>query len=211
MMDLREFEKLPLMGILRGIEESDIEPLAEAVISAGLKTIEIAMNTANAPQLIEKLKKISGGRLCVGAGTVLTEDILTQALSAGAEFIVLPTLVPDVVARCVEEKIPVFPGGLTPREIYDAWQAGASMVKVFPAKFFGPSYFREIKAPFRDIKLLACGGVTAGNIKNYFSSGASAVAFGGGIFKRDLIKKRDFISIENSIRKLISAFRGNYY
>ena len=194
------------MGILRGIGEGDAEPLAGAAISGGIKAIEIAMNTPSAPSLMRKLKKFAGNRLFVGAGTVLTEKNLDDALSAGGEFIVLPTLVPEVVARCVREKIPVFPGGLTPREIYEAWSAGASMVKVFPAKVFGPAYFREIKAPFQDIKLLACGGVNASNVGEYFASGASAAAFGASIFRRELIEKRDFASIEKSIAEFVAAF-----
>lgn len=194
------------MGILRGIEKDSIEPLTEQIILSGLKTIEVAMNTKGAAGIISRINNLSKGRLTVGAGTVLTSADLHSALDAGATFIVLPVLINDVVEYCVKNDIPVFPGALTPQEIYDAWSAGASMVKVFPAKLFGPAYFREIKAPFDDIELLACGGVDKNSIKEFFACGASAVAFGTSIFRKDLIKGSRFEEIRKNIESLISAY-----
>ncbi|MFC1624338.1 bifunctional 4-hydroxy-2-oxoglutarate aldolase/2-dehydro-3-deoxy-phosphogluconate aldolase [Candidatus Omnitrophota bacterium] len=205
-MDIDRFKKRPIMGILRGVKRDSIEPLTETIVSSGLETIEITMNTSGAPQLIQKMVKVAQKRLTVGAGTVLTMDDLRLALDSGATFIVLPTLVRDVVRYCVKKKIPVFPGALTPQEIYNAWLAQATMVKVFPAKFFGPSYFKEIKGPFKDIELLACGGVTPDNIRTFFSSGASAVAFGGSVFKSEWLKAGQFSHIEQSIKALIRNF-----
>lgn len=206
-MNIKEFEKLPVMGILRGIEEKSVIPLAEAMISSGLKTVEITMNTHSAADLIKVMIKAARGRLTVGAGTVLTMNDLYAAQDAGAAFIVLPVFCNNIVEYCVRNKIPVFPGALTPKEIHDAWSAGVTMVKVFPAKFFGPAYFKEIKGPFDDIKLLACGGITKDNIGEFFSCGASAVAFGGSIFKKEWIKEKKFSYIEESIKAVISAFR----
>lgn len=205
-MDIKEFKRLPILGILRGVEPDIIEELIESVISSGLKTIEITMNTQGAVGLIQKTKRIAKNRLTVGAGTVLTMDDLHKALDAGATFIVLPTLVHEVVEYCVKNKITVFPGALTPQEIYNAWSHGATMVKVFPAKFFGPAYLKEIKGPFQDIELLACGGVNSENIKSFFLNGASAVAFGGSIFKGQWLKAREFSRIQESIKKLIAEF-----
>lgn len=193
---------------MRGVDSDVIDPLTEAVISAGLKTIEITMNTPRAAELIQQMVKAAGNRLAVGAGTVLTMDDLQAALEAGATFIVQPTLVNDVTAYCVEHSVPVFPGALTPQEIHNAWRAGATMVKVFPAKTFGPGYLKEIKGPFQDIELLACGGIKQDTIKDYFSSGASAVAFGGSIFTRERFETKDFASIKKDIEALISAYKS---
>lgn len=204
-MDINRFRKKPVMGILRGIEESAVEPLVEAVVSAGLETIEITMNTIKAAKLIKRMIKKAGGRLIIGAGTVLNLDDLKSALDAGAEFIVSPVLIPEVAKYCVNKKVPVFPGALTPQEIYRAWCAGAAMVKVFPAKFFGPDYFKEIKAPFKKIELLACGGVNPQNIQSFFDCGASAIAFGSSIFKQEWLEKKDFGSISVSIKELLSG------
>lgn len=204
-MDIKEFKKLPVMGILRGIDSSMISPLCDAVIRSGLKTIEITMNTHGAPELIRQMAEASQERLTIGAGTVLTMDDLHMALDAGATFIVMPTLVRDVTEYCSKNNIPVFPGAFTPQEIYDAWRAGASMVKVFPVKFFGPSYLAEVKGPFQDIELLACGGVSTENIKAYFSGGASAVSFGGSILKKEWLEKGEFEKVQQAISELIQS------
>jgi 2-dehydro-3-deoxyphosphogluconate aldolase/(4S)-4-hydroxy-2-oxoglutarate aldolase len=108
----------------------------------------------------------------------------------------------------VKNKIPVFPGALTPQEIYHAWAAGATMVKVFPAKFFGQEYFKEIKGPFNEIELLACGGVTPQNLKSYFLNGASAVTFGASVFKREWLVEKNFEAIGRCIKKYLQEFQS---
>jgi 2-dehydro-3-deoxyphosphogluconate aldolase/(4S)-4-hydroxy-2-oxoglutarate aldolase len=166
------------------------------------------MNTSGASGLIQQMVSISRNHLAIGAGTVLSLEDLHAAMEAGATFIVQPTLVRDVTEYCAKNSIPVFPGALTPQEIYNAWCAGATMVKVFPAKFFGADYFKEIKGPFRDVELLACGGVTASNIRSFFSAGASAVAFGGSIFKKEWLAARDFSRIGQDIQAFIAAYNA---
>jgi len=207
-MDVASFKKQPILGILRGADGSIIEPLIETVISVGLQTLEITMNTAGAAELIRKAKQVSRGRLTLGAGTVLTLEDLKIAIKSGATFIVVPVLVDDVVKYCVKNKIPVFPGALSPQEIYRAWEAGATMVKVFPVKFFGPEYFREIKGPFNQIELLACSGVTADNLKDYFTSGASAVSFGSSVFRKEWLLNKDFKSIGQAVKRFIDSGEG---
>lgn len=203
MMDIAKFRKKPVLGILRGVESDIIEPLMECVISAGLGAIEMTMNTKGAAGLITKMARQAKGRITVGAGTVLDKDSMKSALDAGASFIVMPVLIKDIVRYCVKNKIPVFPGALTPQEIYNAWEEGATMVKVFPSNFFGPEYFKELRGPFDDIELLACGGVTPENMKDYFAAGASAVAFGGNVFKKEWLAKKDFVSMAESVKKYI--------
>lgn len=204
-MDIKEFKKLPVMGILRNISLSALETLIKTIIETGLKTIEITMNNDNALSLIEEVVKIAKGKLTIGAGTVLNRKELEQAIDYGASFVVTPVLVEEVNKYCVRNKIPVFPGALTPAEIYRAWEKGATMVKVFPAKVFGPSYFAEVKGPFNDIELMAVGGVGPENISQYFSNGASAVAFGASVFRKEWIDKKDFTSIGNCIKKYLDA------
>lgn len=207
-MDISDFRRLPLLGILRGIDEEIIEPLTETVISSGLRAIEITMNTPRASELITRMSTVADGRIAVGAGTVMTTGQLQEARKAGASFIVLPVLIPEVVRECVRDGIPVFPGALSPQEIHAAWQAGATMVKVFPASAVGPNYFREVRGPFDDIELLACGGVNAGNIASFFSAGTAAVAFGASIFREERFRARDFAAIGKDIKELIE--RGKH-
>jgi 2-dehydro-3-deoxyphosphogluconate aldolase/(4S)-4-hydroxy-2-oxoglutarate aldolase len=204
-MDIQRFRQLPVLGIIRSAGDLEMEPLVETIVSSGLETIEIAMNSLGAASLIRRAVKASAGRLMIGAGTVLSLDILKEALDAGATFMVMPTLVDDVVDYCEKNVIPVFPGAFTPQEVYNAWNAGATMVKVFPSAMLGPAYIKELKAPFDKIELLACGGVTPENIKSYFTSGASAVAFGASVFRKEWLDKRDFGSIQRSIKNLIDS------
>ncbi|MFH1507497.1 MAG: bifunctional 4-hydroxy-2-oxoglutarate aldolase/2-dehydro-3-deoxy-phosphogluconate aldolase [Candidatus Omnitrophota bacterium] len=205
-MDVNKFKQLPILGILRGIEPDILEPLISAIDSAGLKTIEITMNTLGSAELIRKAVGLSKGRFTIGAGTVLDMQSLKSALDAGATFMVMPVLILEVIEYCAKNRIPVFPGALTPQEIYTAWRAGATMVKVFPSSFFGPEYFKEIKGPFNDVELMACGGVTSQNLKTYFTNGASAVSFGASVFKKEWLSQKDFFSVTQSIKKYIQEY-----
>ncbi|MBN2121396.1 MAG: bifunctional 4-hydroxy-2-oxoglutarate aldolase/2-dehydro-3-deoxy-phosphogluconate aldolase [Candidatus Omnitrophica bacterium] len=207
-MDLERFRELPLMGILRGIEPDAIEPLVDTIISSGLSTVEIALNTEGACELISRVLEVASGNLMVGAGTVLNVEDLYRALDSGAGFIVSPVLVDEVVEECVKKKVPVFPGALTPHEIHRAWKKGATMVKLFPAKLFGPAYIKEMKGPFNNVEILACGGVTPNTIRQFLSSGASAVAFGSSVFRQELIRQGKFSHIKKDIKALIKAFQA---
>jgi 2-dehydro-3-deoxyphosphogluconate aldolase/(4S)-4-hydroxy-2-oxoglutarate aldolase len=207
-MDVHRFQKLPLLGIVRGVAPEAIEGLIEAVIEAGLESLEITLNTPDAYRSLRLADRAARGRLMLGAGTVLSVEQLDRALDAGATFAVSPVLIDEVVAECTRRSVPVFPGAFTPTEIYRAACAGATMVKVFPAKFFGPGYFEEIRGPFEDIALLACGGVNEHNVASFFASGAAAVAFGGSVFRRDWLAARDFDSISTSVRQIVDATRA---
>ena len=204
-MDLKKFRKKPVLGILRGIAPAALEPVFETVIASGLEAIEITMNTQGASGLIQSAVRRYGKQLMIGAGTVLNMTDLKAALKAGASFIVSPALVKPVVRYCVKHKIPVFPGALTPSEVYVAWRAGATMVKVFPASCFGPDHFKELKGPFPQIELLACGGVTPANLQTYFRNGASAIAVGGSVFRKDWIAAKKYPLIGRKIRAHLKA------
>lgn len=204
-MDLQRFRKTPLLGILRGITPQELEPLFEAIVASGLQAVEITMNTEGAAGLIRKVSQRFGKRLMIGAGTVLTLKDLKNALRAGATFIVSPVVVPPVIEYCAQRKIPVFPGALVPQDIYEAWRSGASMVKVFPSGCFGPGYFKEIKGPFPQIELLACGGVTPENLPAYFKNGASAIAVGSSVFRKEWLAEKKFRLIRNRIQAYLQA------
>lgn len=199
-MDVARFKKKPVLGILRGVTLEQIDPLVDTVIESGLESIELTMNTNNALALIRRAVTVSQKRLMIGAGTVLSMESLKAALAAGATFIVMPVFITEIVAYCVKNKIPVFPGALTPQEIYRAWEGGATMVKVFPAKCFGPEYFKEVKGPFNAIELLACAGVTPQNMGEYFANGASAISIGASVFKKEWLKDKNFKAICSLIK-----------
>lgn len=208
-MNTQEFYNLPIIGILRGITESMVEPIAVNCISAGLKALEITMNTKNAPDLIRKMKEYSEGKLFVGAGTVISMQDLENALKAGASFIVQPTIKENIIKECLKNNIPVFPGALTPTEILTAWELGATMVKVFPANVFGPKYMKEIKGPLNNVKLLACGGISDKTIADYFNNGADGAAFGGSIFNLEQMGNNQYDKVKQDISNLISAYKNS--
>jgi len=208
-MDVARFKNLPVMGILRGIEQMAIEPLINIIVASGMQTIEIAMNTTNAACLIKKAVKLARGKLTIGAGTILNLESLKTAQDAGATFVVMPTFVKEVAQYCVKFKIPFFPGALTPSEIHAAWCEGATMVKVFPSGIFGPVYFSYLKGPFPEIELMAVGGVRQDNIPEYFAKGASALAVGSSMFDKNQIKFGNFQAIEKSLTGLVEKVKAS--
>jgi 2-dehydro-3-deoxyphosphogluconate aldolase/(4S)-4-hydroxy-2-oxoglutarate aldolase len=176
------FRKLPVVGILRFLKRAEVEKLVPASLEGGLNTIEVTMNTAGATDLIKLTCDLMGDRGNVGAGTVTTIEALDQALAAGACFIVTPAVIPEVIRACVERKVPVMPGAMTPTEILTAWRMGSTMVKVFPADQLGPGHIKAVKAPFPEIPLMPTGGVTVETLPAFKKAGADAFGVGGPLF-----------------------------
>lgn len=194
-----------IIGIARGIKEEDIIPAFEAAIEGGIKYLEVTMNTENAPKIITNAVSSFKSRAKIGAGTVITMKDLQIALDAGAGYIVSPIVNKEVIKFCYKNKIPVFPGAFTPTEIYEAWELGATMVKVFPAeRAGGPDYIRDIKGPFNNIKLLACSGVTAENLKDYLRSMIDGIAIGGQLFDKEAILNKNYEKIKDIALKFTS-------
>jgi 2-dehydro-3-deoxyphosphogluconate aldolase / (4S)-4-hydroxy-2-oxoglutarate aldolase len=201
--------ELPILGILRGISQKDTKPLVDICKKAGLKYLEITMNTAHADNLIRSFKEESQGKIHIGAGTVLDRTNFKDATIAGAEFIVTPSVNEVVITLCRERNIPVFPGGLTPTEVHKAWSLGAEMVKLFPANLHGPGYIKSLRGPFEGIKIMAVGGVDDKNIGEYFKEGVNAVAFGAGIVRPEWLLKERYDLIEERILNLIRVYNGS--
>ncbi len=201
-------DDLPLLAILRGITEKDVQPLIEIFTRHAVKYVEITMNTKNATRLIEQFIERSEGKLIIGAGTVLNNRDMDEAVAAGGRFIVSPSVVKEVVEKCVSKEIPVFPGALTPTEIHSAWNMGATMVKLFPASLFGAQYIRAIKAPLNEIKILAVGGVGTQNISRFFENGADAVAFGAGIVRPKWLEENKYDLIDGHLSTLIENYKN---
>jgi 2-dehydro-3-deoxyphosphogluconate aldolase/(4S)-4-hydroxy-2-oxoglutarate aldolase len=176
------FKKLPVVGILRFFKRAEVEKLVPASVEGGLANIEVTMNTAGATDLIRLTCDLVGDKGNVGAGTVTTIEALDQAMAAGATFIVTPAIVPDVIRACVERKVPVMPGAMTPTEILTAWRMGSTMVKVFPADQLGPGHIKAVKAPFPEIPLMPTGGVTVETLPAFKKAGADAFGVGGPLF-----------------------------
>ncbi len=153
-------------GIIAVVRSSDSDKLVEvsrALLDGGVDVAEITMSVPNALEVIREIRKVHGNRLLLGAGTILDPETARLALLAGAEYLVAPTLDLDVIRLCRRYDKVVIPGAFTPTEILTAWEAGADIVKVFPADAVGPAFFRAMRGPLPQIRLMPTGGMdTAG-------------------------------------------------
>jgi 2-dehydro-3-deoxyphosphogluconate aldolase / (4S)-4-hydroxy-2-oxoglutarate aldolase len=183
--------------------------VVEALMEAQLTIAEITMTVPNAIEAIAAVEKRFGGAILVGAGTITAADTARRAVDAGAEFLVSPCLVGEVIEAARREDVPVLPGALTPTEIFEAFRRGADMVKVFPAQNVGgASYLRALRGPFPDIPLVPTGGVTLDNIADLFAAGAAAVGVGSELVAKDALARRDFNTIGALARKFVGAARA---
>jgi 2-dehydro-3-deoxyphosphogluconate aldolase/(4S)-4-hydroxy-2-oxoglutarate aldolase len=198
---LEEFRKSPFMGIVRGLPPEQALGCAETCVISKLKFVEVPLNTENAAKALKNLCEEGEKKdLIVGAGTVLTEQDLEIAIDCGAKFILSPGINPAIVEKCVEKNIPCIPGALTPTEIMLAHRLGAAAIKVFPINAMGGTqYIKELRGPFIDIPLLACGGVKSENAMEFFAAGSDFIAFGASIFPIVDMKTGNWQSIERNM------------
>ena len=199
------FDALPVIGILRGYTPQQVEQIVLHSTRGGLRNIEITMNSAGAVDLIRLARERAGSTMNVGAGTVCTLEDLESALKAGATFIVTPIVNIDVIKACNKEKTPVIPGAFTPTEIYQAWESGADMVKLFPANRFGPDYVKEIRGPFEQIKLVPTGGVNLENLPHYKRCGAYGYGVGSPLFDKQRIMAQDWEWVEAQAKRFAAV------
>ena len=209
-MDFLEFIKpLPVIGILRDIPRGAEEACAKTAATCGLKAIEVTMNTEGAEAIITALKQAAKPfDIKVGAGTVRHESDLKKALDAGAEFIVTPNTRNEIIRYSNTAGIPIIPGALTPTEVQKAFDLGATAVKVFPVNCVGgPEYIKALRGPFRDIPLMACGGVNPQNAGDYLKAGANLLSFGASIFAPALMLNGDWKEIEKRLIALLDSVK----
>ena len=200
-----------VIAIVRGISSGKICDLAEALVKGGLACVEVTFDHSSEEKLADTLKSIEllsqnfRGRLLAGAGTVLTVQQAEQAVAAGAEYIISPDVNVDVIKRAKELGKVSIPGALTASEIVTAYEAGADIVKLFPAALFGPAYFKAVKAPLKHIPLTAVGGVSAGNIADFLAAGAVGAGVGGNLVSPKLVDEGRFEEITEIARSYVEA------
>ncbi len=200
------FQKVPIVGILRGYTPYEVERLIQIYMNCGFTTIEITMNSDHAGPMIRKLAAEYGDTLNVGAGTVRTMEELHQALHAGAQFVVTPIVEPQVISTCVACEIPVFPGAYTPSEVYRAWKLGATAVKIFPAVTGGLTHIKAIRAPLEMIPLVPTGGVGAHNLGDFFDAGVFGVGMGSQLFPGHHVEAGDWDHVRAQMMEVKSAY-----
>ncbi len=200
-----------IVAVVRGQSAEKILKAIEAALEGGVNVIEVTFTVPNALEIIEHLAANIGSDVILGAGTVLTPDMAENAIKAGAMFIVSPCTDLTVINKAKSLGVPVFPGALSPTEVVAAWQAGAEMVKIFPANVMGPAYLRDLHGPLPQVKLMPTGGVTLGTAKAYLENGAAALGVGGDLINKQLMEEGNFAEIKERARRfreIVKQFRG---
>jgi 2-dehydro-3-deoxyphosphogluconate aldolase / (4S)-4-hydroxy-2-oxoglutarate aldolase len=175
-------ERVGLVPVLRAKSISQAHAVVEAMIAGGVTVVEVTMTVPNAVHLLKELKKELGSKILLGSGTVTTAKEAEDTIEAGAEFVVSPSLHPEVIAVTKAYKKLSIPGALTPTEVITAYRAGADYVKIFPCSAVGgASYLKAILAPFPFLKLIPTGGVTLKTAEEFIRAGARALGVGGDL------------------------------
>ena len=181
--------------------------VAEAVIAAGFCAIEITFSFPEASKAIAKLAQNNERNLLIGAGTILTREHVHEAVGAGAQFLVSPCVLPEVIDAARELRVVIIPGAFTPTEIYTAHSLGADIVKIFPAVKFGPEYLKAIRGPLPEIPIMPTSGVDSSNVAEWFKAGAVAVGAVSSVLDPQLIQSGNWPELTKRARAFMNAVR----
>jgi 2-dehydro-3-deoxyphosphogluconate aldolase/(4S)-4-hydroxy-2-oxoglutarate aldolase len=201
---LRRILDCGIVAVIRAPQSDQLVDVAQALADGGVNIVEITMSVPNALEVILEVRQVLGERVLLGAGTVLDAETARAVLLAGAEFIVAPTLNLDVIRLCRRYDKVVIPGAFTPTEILTAWEAGADIVKVFPADVVGPAFFKALRGPLPQIRLMPTGGVDLTTAADFLKAGACCLGVGGQLVEPKAIAERNFDRIRSLARQYVS-------
>ena len=194
-----------IVAIIRLDEYSRAVEVAQALAVGGITTLEFTLTGKGAIEAIGAVRAALGSTICVGIGTVLRAEEAQAAIDAGAEFLVTPALRPAVIDVAVKRSTLILSGGLTPTELLTAYEAGAEMVKLFPARLANPAYLKDLLAPMPFLQVVPTGGVSAENARAYLDAGAVAVGIGGNLVPAKAVATGDFAQISATARACVAA------
>ena len=197
-----------LVPVVRVSSAQEAIDVADAIKEGGVSSIEITMSVQGAIEVIRELTQKYKDKIIMGAGTVLDPETGRAALLAGAQFIVSPTLNLDLIHLAHRYSAVVIPGTMTPTEILTAWNAGADLVKVFPAaQLGGPDYLKALKGPLPQVLLVPTGGVNLQNAGAFIRAGAAALGAGGELVDKKAVKEKKFNIITENTRAFLKAIK----
>lgn len=201
---LQHIKENQLVAIVRGADPKDILSIAEALYEGGIRLLEITMNSTEPLAAIEQVSNKLGDKLIIGAGTVLDSTMAKDAIHAGAHFILSPILDKRVIETTKSLDRVSIPGAYTATEIYQAYQMGADIIKVFPAT--SPSYLKDIAGPLPHIPLLPTGGITIDNIANFKKAGAVGFGIGSALVDtKQQVTGQYLLNLTHTARKFVEA------
>jgi 2-dehydro-3-deoxyphosphogluconate aldolase/(4S)-4-hydroxy-2-oxoglutarate aldolase len=200
-------ETTGVVAVIRLRDPGLLQGVVDALMAGGVRALEVTMTVPRAVELIAGLAKTLPAEFVLGAGTVLDSNTARQVIDAGARFVVSPVLKPEVIEVCNERDVVSAPGCFTPTEILTAWEAGADVVKVFPATALGPGYFKDVLAPLPHVKLMPTGGVTKDNAGDWIKAGAVALGVGTSMVDAKAVDARQFNVITANARHFVNAVK----
>ena len=202
---LKRVWDLGLLAVIRGPSPEMTLQMVDALVAGGVLGIEITFTTPDAPQVVKLLEKKYGKKILLGMGTLTETAQVNEAREAGANFIVSPHYEVELAGAMVSSGLGVMIGALTPSEVMQAYKVGSDVVKVFPGSVGGPAYLKALRGPFPHIPMMPTGGVSPGNLKDWFASGAVAVGAGSNLCPTDWAKEGRFKEISDRATEFVRA------
>ena len=179
----------------------------DALLNGGQDILEVTMTTPNAIEMIGDASDKYRGSAIIGVGTVLDAETAENAIGAGAEFVVSPSLHKEVIDVCKSRGVVSIPGTFTATEVVSAWKGGADLIKVFPISEVGPSYIKALKGPLPDVHLIPTGGVDVNNAADFIKAGAYCLGVGGSLVSMEAINAERYKELTNYAKKLLSILK----
>src|SRR5213083_871736 len=197
-----QIEQIGVVAVIRLRDPGKLRAVVDALAEGGVRVLEVTMTVPGAIDLIRQLAPSLPQGFLLGAGTVTDADTARAVIDAGATFVVGPVFRRDVISMCHERDVPALPGCFSPTEILDAHEAGADIVKVFPATMLGPQFIRDVRAPMPQLKLMPTGGVTVENAGDWIRAGA--VGVGSALVEAAAVEQNQFAVIAANARRIIA-------
>jgi len=208
-MVIAKLTQVGVVPVVRAESPDNVVRAVEALAEGGIPVAEITMTVPEAIQVIRRCAAHFGDQVTLGAGSVTSAGVCASAIEAGSVFIVSPVLKPEVIEVCRHRTVCVVAGALTPSEIFAAWEAGADVVKVFPAKAMGgAAYLRMVQEPLPQIPLAPTGGVTLATLADYFKAGVPFVGAGGDLVGKNAVHSGGMQAITERARQYVAAIRA---
>jgi 2-dehydro-3-deoxyphosphogluconate aldolase/(4S)-4-hydroxy-2-oxoglutarate aldolase len=204
---IRRVEACGVVAVIRLQDGSRLRAVVDALAAGGITALEVTMTVPRAIELIGEIAPALPDGFLVGAGTVVDPETARAAVQAGARFIVGPVFRPAVIEASHASGAAAMPGCFSPTEILAAWDAGADVVKVFPATALGPGYFKDLRGPLPHVKLMPTGGVSLENAGDWIRAGAVAIGVGGALVDPRLVAAGDYAAITDRAKRFVERVR----
>ncbi|HWG45501.1 MAG TPA: bifunctional 4-hydroxy-2-oxoglutarate aldolase/2-dehydro-3-deoxy-phosphogluconate aldolase [Gemmataceae bacterium] len=205
---LRQILDCGIVAVVRSPDSAQLVEVVRALADGGVTVAEITMTVPGALDVLRQVRQALGDRIVLGAGTILDAETARAALLAGAEYLVAPTVNLDVIRLCQRYSKLIMPGAFTPTEILTAWEAGADIVKVFPAEVLGPSFFKAMRGPLPQIRLMPTGGVDLNTAAEFLRAGACCLGLGSQLVEPRAVAERNFDRIRDLARQYVAIVQS---